>query len=180
MIESIATRYRAEKQRGASTLEFAFVITLILFPLVFGIIDFSRAMYAYHWVSYAAREGSRWASVRGSSCTLLSGGCPADIPGVNVQAYVQSIKAPGMYSVACNGGNTNPGCIYVTQQMLNTNTGGLSGPDCTSGGDVPINSPGCIVKVQVNYIFPFSLPFLGPESGRTLNLMAASQMVISQ
>ena len=58
MFESIRSRNVQSKQRGASALEFAFVIVLILFPLIFGIIDFSRALYAYHWVSYAAREGT--------------------------------------------------------------------------------------------------------------------------
>lgn len=179
MIESVGGCYRVGKQKGASTLEFAFVITLILFPLIFGIIDFSRAMYAYHWVSNASREGARWASVRGTNCTVLTGGCPAAASDVAI--YVRSTKAPGMYSVACNGGSNNPGCIAVTTTWVNTNTGGLSGPDCTNGGADPVNqTPGCIVKVQVNYIYPFSLPFLGPETGQTLNLQATSQLVVSQ
>ena len=66
MHEPTTNRNNPSLQQGASSLEFAFVLILILFPLMFGIIDFSRALYAYHWVSYAAREGSRWASVRGT------------------------------------------------------------------------------------------------------------------
>jgi len=183
MFGSIRSRKVQSKERGASTLEFAFVITLILFPLMFGIIDFSRALYAYHWVSNAAREGTRWASVRGANCPTanpLPGGCPADLAGANVKTYVQSIKAPGMYSTACNGGGNNAGCITTTTTYVNTNVGGLTGPDCTSGGNLPLNTPGCIVKVQVTYTFPFSLPFLGNQTGHTLSLQSTSQMVISQ
>ena len=53
---------------GSNVPRVRFGLALVLFPLMFGIIDFSRALYAYHWVSYAAREGTRWASVRGTSC----------------------------------------------------------------------------------------------------------------
>jgi TadE-like protein len=175
MLQLTANRNNLSKQRGASTLEFAFVLTLILFPLMFGVIDFSRALYAYHWVAYAAREGTRWASVRGSSCTLLSGGCPA--LAADGQTFVQSMKAPGMYSVACNGGNTNTGCISATTTWSGK---GGDGTDCTTGGTYPTNSAGCIVKVQVNYVFGFSLPFLNSVTGKTMNLQSTSQMVISQ
>jgi Flp pilus assembly protein TadG len=42
-------------------------LTLIVFLMVFfGIVGFGRAIWAYSWVSHAAREGARWASVRGS------------------------------------------------------------------------------------------------------------------
>ncbi len=41
-------------------------LTLVLFfMLLFGIVGFGRAMWAYSWVSHAAREATRWASVRG-------------------------------------------------------------------------------------------------------------------
>jgi TadE-like protein len=161
-------------------MEFGLVLVLILFPLMFGIIDFSRALYAYHWVAYAAREGTRWASVRGTNCTVLSGGCPADLAGVNVQTYVRSIVAPGIYSQACNGGSTNSGCITTTTQYLNTNAAPLTGPDCTGGEGLPLDTPGCIVQVQVNYNFGFSLPFLFGKTGSVLKLQSTSEMVISQ
>jgi Flp pilus assembly protein TadG len=53
-------------ERGSSLVESALVINLFLL-LVFGIMDFGRAVYAYNFVSYAARVGARYASVRGSS-----------------------------------------------------------------------------------------------------------------
>ena len=35
--------------------------------IVFGFMEAGRAMYFYNWVSYAAREGTRYACVRGQS-----------------------------------------------------------------------------------------------------------------
>lgn len=168
------------KERGASTLEFNFAIVFILFPLMFGIIDFSRALYAYHWVSYAAREGTRWASVRGAACPTsnpLPGGCPATV--AQIQTFVQSIHPPGMAYVA--GSCATPGCVSVSTSWLNPSTAyGGSAADCTNGGNLGVNSPGCIVQVQVNYYFGFSLPFLDHVTGTTLDMQSTSQMVISQ
>jgi hypothetical protein len=168
------------KERGVSTLEFGLVMTLILFPLMFGIIDFSRAMYAYHWVSYAAREGTRWASVRGAACPTLNplpGGCPATT--AQIQTFVQSIHPPGIAYVA--GSCATPGCVSVTTNYLNPLTlYAGNATDCTNGGVLGPNSPGCIVEVQVNYHFGFSLPFLEKVTGSTLNMQSTSQMVISQ
>jgi hypothetical protein len=172
MHRPISNRNNLSQERGALSLEFAFVLTLVLFPLMFGILDFSRALYAYHWVSYAAREGTRWASVRGATCTLLPGGCPAT--AAQVQTFVQSIVAPGIYYAGCTG--STKGCISVTTTWPGT---GGDGTSCTNSGNTPSNSSGCIVKVQVNYYFGFSFPFLYSETGKTMNLQSTSQFVIS-
>lgn len=153
------------KRRGSVTLEFAFGLLVILFPLMFGVIDFSRAAYDYHWVSNAARDGSRWASVRGASCVGLSGGCPA--ASGDVQTYVQSLAVSGM-----NSGN-------VTASATWSGKGG-DGNDCTNGGNQGSNSAGCVVAVSVNYSFTFSFPYLSSVTGRTLTLNSVSKMVISQ
>ena len=68
----LRNRKPAERERGSTLVEFALVTVLVLVPLIFGIIDFARAAYAYHYVSYSAREAARWASVRGAQCANLS------------------------------------------------------------------------------------------------------------
>ncbi|MGA8089648.1 MAG: TadE family protein [Terracidiphilus sp.] len=45
------------------------VVRSLLFVVLFGIIELSLAMYTYNYVSDAAREATRYAIVRGSSCT---------------------------------------------------------------------------------------------------------------
>jgi Flp pilus assembly protein TadG len=154
-----------QKQRGAVTLEFAFGLLLVIFPLMFGIVDFSRAAYDYHWVSDAARNATRWASVRGASCTLLTGGCPAS--SSDVQTYVSGLVVYGM----------DP--ANVTSTTTWTGKGG-DGTDCTNGGNQTNKSAGCIVQVQVNYSFTFSFPFMENLGGVTKVMHATSQMVISQ
>jgi Flp pilus assembly protein TadG len=140
-------------------------LLVILFPLMFGVVDFSRAAYDYHWVANAARDGSRWASVRGGSCVGLSGGCPA--ASNDVQTFVQSLVVSGMDSSA------------ITASASWSGKGG-DGSDCTNGGNQGDNSAGCVVKVTVNYQFRFSFPYLSSVTGKTLNLQSISQMVISQ
>lgn len=46
-------------------MENAIVMTAF-FMILFGIIDMSRAVFAYNSAQFAAREGARYASVRGS------------------------------------------------------------------------------------------------------------------
>jgi Flp pilus assembly protein TadG len=53
------------RQRGNTMVETAITMVLYLM-LIFGIVGFGEAMWAYTWTGHAAREGSRWASVRGS------------------------------------------------------------------------------------------------------------------
>ena len=48
-------------------VEFAIVAAVIFFPLVFGIIEFGRLVWSKTMVTAAAREGVRFAIVRGSS-----------------------------------------------------------------------------------------------------------------
>jgi len=51
-------------QRGAFIVEAALIVLPFLF-LIFGIIEFGVVTRANNFVSYAAREGTRYASVRG-------------------------------------------------------------------------------------------------------------------
>jgi hypothetical protein len=53
-------------EAGSALVEFA-LATVIILTVLFGIIDMGRALYAYDWVSDAARRGTRYAMVRGTS-----------------------------------------------------------------------------------------------------------------
>ncbi len=57
---------RRKHQRGSSLVEGALCFTVFLM-ILFGMIDFGRAVFAYNFISYAAREGARYAIVRGNS-----------------------------------------------------------------------------------------------------------------
>ncbi len=79
------SRKKGISQDGAALVEFAFM-ALLLFTLIFGIIEFSRLILMYHHVGNAAREGSRYAIVHGSTDNTSV----AD--GQNVEDYVRSVS----------------------------------------------------------------------------------------
>jgi Flp pilus assembly protein TadG len=135
-------------ERGASLPETAIVMAALLL-LTFGIIDFGRAFYTYSFVANAARQGVRWAIVRGSQCSLLDH-CNAG--STDVQRYVQSLSEGAM----------NASKIGATLSFPNTS--------CAT------NTPGCVAEVTVTYPFTFIAPFV---SKLTLDLSSTSEMVIS-
>jgi hypothetical protein len=145
--------------RGSALLEFAFALPLLAM-LLFGVIDFGRALYAYHFVSYAAREATRWASVRGNQCTAWAQACPAN--QADVQNYVAGIVPPGI----------DPG-----PQALSVTAAWMPPPENPASCVGSPNARGCAVQVQVNYKFNFVLPFL-PTA--TYSMQSTSEMIISQ
>ncbi len=141
-------------ERGSGIAETAIVMGVVL-ALLFGIIDFGRTMYTYAFVAQLARQGARWAIVRGSQCTLLDH-CNAS--NNDVQTYVRSLSY----------GATDANSITVTTTWPTT--------DCPPNYTA-VNQPGCLVSVNVQYPFKFIAPFV---SGAQLTMSSTSQMVISQ
>ncbi|MEA2787107.1 MAG: hypothetical protein QOF71_3211 [Candidatus Eremiobacteraeota bacterium] len=131
-------------------VEFAIASTIAL-TMIFGIVDFGRALYTYHLVSNAARAGSRYAIVRGAACSVT--GCPATSD--QIQTYVRGL-APGIDPASLTVATAWPGaatCYGVA------------------------NGQGCPVTVTVTYPFKFIVPLL-PHF--TMSMSSASTMVISQ
>jgi Flp pilus assembly protein TadG len=185
---------RLSKQSGATLYEFAAIIPLLLLLMV-GIVDFGRVMYAYHFLSAAARAATRWASVRGADCSpTYTTNCPAT--GANILAYVQTLAPPGMYVSSSAGCTTaTVGCLTINCPTCSnssadfiwpgtTTTGGAAGSDCTGGGILPVNNPGCDVIVQVEYTFGFGIPLFTKVTPSGCNdcivLSSTSNTVISQ
>src|SRR5260370_33066244 len=56
---------RRRRQRGGEIVEGATTF-LVFFVMVFGLIDFSRMVWAYHQIAFGAREATRYAIVHGS------------------------------------------------------------------------------------------------------------------
>jgi Flp pilus assembly protein TadG len=142
------------RQRGTTLLESAVMISVLLL-MMFGVVGFGTALYTYHFVSNTAREATRWASVRGHSCV---GGCEASSTDVNT--YVQNLSTG----------------IGLDPTKVTTTTTWVAPPNDLAICASQPNSPGCVVKVQVQYSFQFLFPLL--PSGFTMQ--STSQMVISQ
>jgi hypothetical protein len=141
-------------------VEFAIAASLLLLVL-FGVLEFGRALYVYHTVDNAARIGARWAMVRGSaSCTAPYPVDHCNAASKDVQTYVQSV-VPVLDS----------GDLTVNASWPGTN------PGCNAGPAKDDKASGCVVIVTASHAFNFAIPFV---SGATLNIASTSQMTISQ
>jgi Flp pilus assembly protein TadG len=160
LTSGLAVHPTPNKHRGNTLTEFALVIPFLL-AAIFGVIEFGRALYAYHFVSEAAREASRWASVRGHNCgNAYPQACPATES--DVEDFVLSIAPPGI--------DTKPAKLVV-------NTSWVAPPGKGNSCNKFPNNPGCAVRVQITYNFNFILPFL-PTS--TYPMRSTSEMIISE
>src|SRR5512141_2646400 len=74
-------------ERGNTMVEASLTLT-ILFMILFGIVGFGRAVWAYSWASHASREATRWASVRGSESGV-------SISQSDITSFVKA-HAPGL------------------------------------------------------------------------------------
>jgi Flp pilus assembly protein TadG len=149
--------HRINREDGQSTLETALSAIAVL-TLFLGVMEMCQALYTYHFVSEAAREGTRYAMVRGSSCSGFTSACPA--LAADVQTYVRGLSFPGI----------------VPANVIVTTTWPTTGSNCTPSS-LPCNNPGNLVQVIVQYRFPLSIPFV-PSSA--LPLTSTSKMAISQ
>jgi Flp pilus assembly protein TadG len=139
-------------QRGSSLVETSIVMVVLLL-ILFGIIDFGRLMYTYAFVAQLARQGARYAIVRGSQCSVLSN-CP-NVTSAQIQTYVQSLSE----------GATTASAISSTTTWACPNDQSSS------------ENPGCTANVSVSYTFNPIFPYIKIGS---LKLTSTSQMVISQ
>jgi Flp pilus assembly protein TadG len=149
---------RAWSEEGSAIMETA-MSSIILLTFMFGVIETGFAFYSYHFVSEAAREGSRYAIVRGSSAgsacsTYSSSACQASTS--DIQTYVKNLGFPGI----------DPGQMTVTV----TNAGYPAGVVCSPSASC--NNPGNMVTVKVDYSFPLTVPFV-PAHTYTLSSTAA-------
>jgi hypothetical protein len=131
---------------------------IILLTILFGLIEMCLALYTYHFVSDAAREGSRYAIVHGSTC--LVSGVSCTVTAGQIQTYVQYLGFPGI----------RPSAMTVTTVYSAWPSGGT----CNALG---CNGPGDLATVTVRYNFPLSIPFI---KSSVLALSSTSSMVISQ
>jgi len=147
---------RLADRKGSTIVEFG-LSAAIFFSLLFGVMLMSLALYSYHYISEAAREGVRYAVVRGTNAPTYGGLTTAT--NATIQTYVRGIGFPGIKS---------SNITVTTSWSL----------DCTSWSTTSSgrNLPNDYVKVNVQYILPLAIPFL---SSRTLTMNSTAVGVIS-
>ncbi|HEV2278665.1 MAG TPA: TadE family protein [Acidobacteriaceae bacterium] len=190
----IISKIRAghKEERGETLLEFA-LSAVVVFMLLFGIMEFSRAMYIYHFMSYAAQAGTRYAAVRGSSWSkACASPTSSSYSGVNISAdcyasadnikgYIMGITPPGVDLKSLtitpkfcgNVASPSAGCTTWTSGSTIT----AAGVDCTASSTTGVaDNPGCLIQVAVSYKFTFIVPFWS----QTPSLTASSMQIIQQ
>ena len=124
---------RGECGEAALTMVLSVPI-MVLF--MFGLMQVCVAYYSYERISEIAREGTRYAIVRGATCETYAG-ASCTISTTSLQTYVTSIGFPDLA-----GGTTTAVATF---------------PD----GDEAI---GHHVKVVVTYVFPYKIPYSNTKS----------------
>jgi Flp pilus assembly protein TadG len=172
------------REDGASLVEVAISLAVYL-TLLFGIFELTLALYAYNFVSDAAREATRYGVIRGENscnpnpafpnCNLQ----PASITsttnpsGNPVLQYIDSLRYPGL-----NPRNLSARVTWwVAKQNAIGNTSWTT--QCLGSVDAKgnaCNAEGNAVKVVVTYNFPLSIPWLNPS---IVKVSSTSQMVIN-
>jgi Flp pilus assembly protein TadG len=155
-----ARRRRSARGEGGSAILETAMSMMILLTFLFGVMEVSFALYAYHFISEAAREGTRYAIVRGTTCSGFVSACPASTS--DIQDYVKNLGFPGI----------NPADMTVTP-VWSAYTAGTTCPASPS----PCNSPGNLITVTVQYNFHLNVPFVPPK---TYAMSSTAAMVIQQ
>ena len=120
---------------GGELLEFAVSIS-ILFTLVFVTMQVCLGFYSYGLISESAREGSRYAIVRGATCTTAAG-ASCTVTAAQIQTYVSGLGFP----------NIGGGTMSVTASFPSGN-----------------QNPGSLVLVKITYTVPVKIPFVPKNS----------------
>ena len=120
---------------GATLVEMAVTLT-VLFALVFCFMEICLIIYSHNLISELAREGTRYAMVRGATCPTSSNPT-CEVTASQVNSYVSSIALP----------NLAGGTITVATTYPNGN-----------------ESPGSTVQVKVTYIFAITMHYVPTPS----------------
>lgn len=176
---------RARSENGGTLVETAFCLTLLLI-LITGIIEVSWALLSYHYVADAAREGARYAMVRGSDWIatpyLTTNTCDNDVssgPGYAWSGCTANAGDVENYVASLGLGPTPITASDVCVEFLTAAAVGSAAPTtCTSSSaSTVVPAGGSVVEVQITYPFKFGVPGF-PEY--TYNLKSISEMVIAQ
>lgn len=147
-------RAKSSRKSGNAMIETALVITPVL-ALLFGIIDFSMAIFVRSTLQAAVREGVRYAV----TYQTIGGSCQ----DASIKAVVQNY-AMGLASSTSNGNLIHT--RYYAPTNLTT--------EVTGSGS---NAPGNVVQVSVeNYQWSWIAPLLRPGGTINVSVYAADRM----
>lgn len=122
-----------DRSRGQALVEFAVVVPVFVL-LLLGITDLGRAVYAYHTLNNAAREGARQAIVD------------------QYEAHIKDVAATQAVGVGATAAD-----VYVDYRAPST-------PEVENSCDANVGADavvGCIAVVRVTYDYTAATPVIG-------------------
>jgi Flp pilus assembly protein TadG len=166
-------RRTRRNEKGNTLVEF----TLVGIPLVLifiSLIEICIAMWSYHTLAYAVREGARYASTKGQGCTYAGNSCSVTVGTVAQQiATAATALVPGQLNVTLTSLGGSVTCNPITSCYSNTaiwppSSGNIPGSVISVSGSYP---------VQTGLVMMF-FPGTGASQLNSVTLPASSQQVI--
>jgi hypothetical protein len=157
----------------------------VYLAMLLGVIELLLAMYAYNFVSDAAREATRFAVIRGANSCVPNPSFPncnlgplsvtsATDPSLNpVLQYIDTLRYPGLSPDRLSADVS----WWVAHQNASGHTSWTT--QCRRAVDAKgnaCNAEGNAVRVVVTYSFPLRLPWMRES---LLKVSSTSQMVIN-
>lgn len=122
--------WRNQRRRGEALMEMGLCMTVLL-VMIFGMFQFSQVAFANNFCAFAAQQGARYASIRGSgsvnalptssspcgtSCTQEASGDPltAYIKGLAVGLNPSNLTVATTWASSTGNGNAAGGTVTVT------------------------------------------------------------------
>lgn len=164
---------RKRFQRGATTVEMTLVGIPIIFMLI-SIFEISRGMWVYHTLSYAVKEGVRFATVHGKNCGTV---------GAIVNTCTKTMADVAAVIQAAGVG------LDPSTTMLTFTAGGAASAPCSMNAcpatlwpPAGSNDPGKSIQIDITTPFQSALamfwPGAKPVSFASVNFGATSMDTI--
>lgn len=152
------TAARARSRKGAAMLEFTLVGIAMIFMLI-SFFEMARGMWTYHTLSYAVREGTRYASMHGKDCAAPNS-CSVTIG--QITTMIKS-AGPGLDPTTTTVTLTPANGSATSDTMSNLLTNTTTWPPSSA------NAVGQPVKIAVSYPFRTILAMFWVGAGQPVS-----------
>jgi Flp pilus assembly protein TadG len=171
--QNMIPRRTGRKEKGSTLIEFTLVGIPLLLVFI-SLIEMCIAMWSYHTLAYALREGVRFASTKGQGCTYTGNTCSVTVGDITQQITTAGTGlVPGQLNVTFTSSAGNVSCSPITSCSSNTtvwppSSGNLPGSVISVSGTYP---------VQTRLVLMF-FPGAGASQMNSISLAASSQQII--
>ncbi len=161
---------KRRKQRGNSTVEMALISIPLIFMIV-GTVEVSSALWTYHTLAAAVKQGARFAAVHGAGCVAASASC-----AIGAAAIQQVVRQAGV--------GLNPALLSLTLSTVGSAESCSAAATCGDGATpwpaAPYNAIGLPLTVSGKYSFQWVGASLWPGQVTTSPTLSATSTEMIQ